>query len=149
MKRSIKRNSGIYSFLDNSSLLENGSSEAIEQAKRKYWRDFRREYKKARRHEYKSFEIPFTPKELNIIIKEAERNHTSPTNYIKQSALGNKKKIVDPVTIGEIRELLILHHNSLKTLTEENQLHELTADQVLNQVTLIETRVFDFFSSFK
>jgi uncharacterized protein (DUF1778 family) len=149
MKRSIKRNSGMYSFLENSGLLENGTGEAIEQARKQYWRDFRREYKKARRHEYKSFEIPFSLKEREVIKMGAKRNHTSPTNYIKQSALANQHSIVNRTAIGEIRESVISHHNTLLGLKDENQLPESLTNQLLNQAAELEKRIFDFFSTLK
>ena len=149
MKRKIKKGSTIYSFLDKQGVLENGNDELIEIAKKRYWSDFRKEYKKIKRKESKSFEIFFNFKEAKIINSEASKYHTTPPNYIKQSALLNKKSIVDHVAIGEIRELVIMHHNTLLAISEENGLAEPIGGQLLNQASLIEKRVLEFFSLLK
>ena len=149
MKRSIKKNAGVYAFLEASGLLENGTSEAIEQAKKQYWKDYKKKWKKEKQKECKTFEVVFSLQELKIIISGAKKYHTNPTNYIKQTALTNKQSIIDPVAIGEIRELVVSHHNTLLVLTEENELPEQIADQLLNQASELEKRVLDFFSSIK
>ncbi len=149
MKRSIKRGSNIYSFLDSTGLLENGSSEQIELAKKQYWRKFRTEYKKNNRKENKSFEVPFDPSELKQITAQAKKSRTSPTNYIKQSALINKHSVIDPSILGEIRELIVSHYNTLLKLNYEKQLPELVAGQLLKQASTLEKRMLYFFSLFK
>lgn len=149
MKRRIKKNSGVYAFLDASGLLENGTGKDIEQAKKQYWKEYRKKYNRIKRKENTSIQILFSFKEEKLIKQKAEKYHTSPTNYIKQSALANNKNIFDQVVVGEIRELLILHHNALRTLAGENKLLQSISDQLLNQASLLEKRVLDFFSSFK
>ncbi len=147
--KSIKKYSSVYSFLDKSGILENGTGEAIQQAKKQYWKEYRRKYNKVKRRENKPFQICFDFKEAAIIIEKANKYHSSPTNYIKQSALANGRNIPDPVAAGEIRELVILHHNALRTLEDENQLQKPIADRLLSQASQIETRVLDFISLFK
>lgn len=145
MKRSIKKNAGVYAFLDRSGLLENGTGKAIEQAKKQYWKDYRKKYNKIKRQENTSFQIFFNFKKVKRITQEAKKYHTSPTNYIKQSALANNKNIFDPVVVGEIRELVILHHNALRTLTEENKLSQPISDKLLNQASELEKKCLTFF----
>lgn len=149
MKRRSKKNAGVYTFLDNSGLLENGTGKAIEQAKKQYWKEYRKNYNRIKRQENTSFQILFNFTEEKIIKQKAEKFHTSPTNYIRQSALVNNKNIFDPVVVGEIRELVILHHNALRTLAGENKLSQPISDRLLNQASFLEKRVLDFFSSFK
>ena len=108
-----------------------------------------KKYNRIKRQENTSFQILFNFKEEKVIKQKAEKYHTSPTNYIKQSALANKKNIFDPVAVGEIRELMILHHNALRTLAGENKLSQPISDRLLNQASELEKRVLDFFSSFK
>lgn len=149
MKTSNKKNVGVYAFLDTSGLLEKGTGKDIEHAKKQYWKDYRMKYNKIKRQENTSFQILCNVKEVKIIKLNAEKFHTSPTNYIKQSALANNKSIFDPVVVGEIRELMILHHNSLRTLADGNKISQPISDRLLNQVAELEKRVLDFFSSFK
>ena len=149
MKKRIKKNAGVYAHLETTGLLENGTGKAIEDAKKKYWKEYRKIYNKIKRQENASFQILFSLKEVKIIQQKAEKYHTSPTNYIKQSALANNKNIFDPVVVGEIRELMILHHNALRTLAGENKLSQPISDRLLNQAAELEKRVLDFFSSFK
>ena len=149
MKRRIKKNDGVYAHLDATGLLENGTGKAIEQAKKQYWKEYRKKYNRIKRQENTSFQILFSYKEEEIIKQKAEKYHTSPTNYIKQSALANNKNIFDQVVVGEIRELMILHHNALRTLARENKLTPPISDRLLTQAAELEKRVLDFFSSFK
>lgn len=148
MKHNKKENNGIYSFLDATGILEQGTDEAIKEAKKKYWSEYKKEWNKAKRQECKSFEILLNQNELKTIITKAERHHTSPTNYIKTSALTNKQ-VIDLITIGEIRELLIMYNNTLQSLTEEKILPTHLGNQLIEQITQIEKRVLDFFSSLK
>lgn len=149
MRRRIKKNSGIYAFLHASGVLEHGTSDDIEKAKKQYWAKYRKKYKQIKRKESKSFEIFFNFKESRIIATEAKKYHTSPTNYIKQSALRDTQGIVDRVAIGEIRQLVIRHHNMLLELVEENKLPQPTGSQLLTQISLLEERILDFFLSLK
>ena len=84
MKRRIKKNVGVYAHLDARGLLENGTGKAIEQAKKQYWKEYRKKYNRLKRQENTSFQILCNVKEEKIIKQKAEKFHTSPTGYIKQ-----------------------------------------------------------------
>ena len=144
MRRKSKNNIGVYSFIDASGLLENGTGEAIELAKKQYWKDYRKKWNKEKRKSSKSFQIVFDLLELRIITREAEKNHIDPTTYIKQSALANKQSFVSQAAVGEIRELVVLHHNTILTLIEENELSEPIGNVLLNQASHIERELLDF-----
>jgi hypothetical protein len=149
MKRRIKKDSGVCAFLNASGILENGSNEEIEQKRKQYWTEYRRRHKKIKRQECRSFEIFLSQSETKKIKEEAKKHHTSPTNYIKQSAITNKHSVLDWFIVGEIRELVTIHHNTLLTLTEENSLSEQTGDTLIKQISAIEKKIFTFFLALK
>lgn len=142
-------NGSIYKYLDAIGVLETGTEEDIEVARKKYWTEYKRQWKKEMKKSRKSFEIFLTLKEANIITQEAKKNHTSTTNYIKQSALTNRGGIVDHVVIGEFRELLFLHHSALETLIENNmnapEIDFTTFEEILN----MEEQILEFLVSLK
>jgi hypothetical protein len=146
MKRKTKTSSTLYSFLEAQGVLETGNSEVILNAKKKYWAEYRRKWKKARRQERQSFDIFFSFKEMKIVTREAKKYHISITGYIKRSALMTKQ-IFDPVAVGEIRELLFFHHNSLESLSEENISSQHLVNQLVQQIVQIEKKVLGFFQS--
>ena len=51
MKRKIKNGSTLYSFLDKQGVLETEDNEIIDNAKKHYWSEYRKNYKKLQRHE--------------------------------------------------------------------------------------------------
>src|SRR5882724_11575645 len=149
MSRIKKKNIGVYAYLDSRGLLEKGTGKEIELAKKEYWRDYRKKYNKNKRQENRSFQILFNFKEAKIIARQAKKYHCSAPGYIKQSALSEKQNIVDWVTVGEIRELIIGHHTTLINLIEENELPQPIGNKLLFQASLLEKRILDFFSSLK
>jgi len=149
MKRSIKKNVGVYAFLDASGLLENGTAKEIEHAKKEYWKEVRKKYNKRKRKENKSFQLFFSFKEAEVITRQAKKYHSSEPAYIKQSALANKQNVIDWIVVGEIRELVIQHHTTLINLIEEIDFSQSMANKLLNQASQIEEKVFAFISLFK
>jgi hypothetical protein len=146
MRRRSKNNTGLYAFLDASGVLEHGTAEAIEQAKKQYWREYKRKWKKERKKTMKTFEIDFDLHDLKTIIQASKKQHVSPTRYIKKSALANQR-IVNPVSIGIIRELVIVHHNTILELIEEQKLSKPISSELLTQASRLEDAILDFFGT--
>ncbi len=147
MKRKIKSRSVLYAFLDSQGVLETGTNKDIKNAKEQYWRDYRNQCKKIKRQENKSFEIFFNIKEAGIIKREAEKNNTSVTDYIKQSALTNNKGVVDRVQIGKLRQVLFSNYNAISNLYEQNKIPEQLGNQLLEQMLKMEKEVLAFIHS--
>lgn len=146
MKRNIKRSSGIYAFLESTGLLEKGSVEDIQRVKKQYWATARKEWKKNKRKECKSYTIFFNQPELKIVTRSAKNYHYSITNFIKQASLcyNTNQSIIDKKIVGEIREAISLHYSKLQTLGEENILTQKAIDTLLKEVVNIETKVLSF-----
>jgi len=148
MKRKTKKGSGMYAFLEKEGLLDSTDELIIKAAKKRYYAICKREWINAKKKESKSFEIFFTLDEFKTISSRAKKYHTSSTNYIKISALANKL-VIDPVFVGVIRELIIMHHNTLLLLVEEKTLPMQIAVPLITQILQIEKTAMNFFSSLK
>lgn len=148
MSRKINKNNGLYAFLDKQGVLESGNENLILVAKRKYWLEYKKNWNRIKLQEYKGFTIHYNQKELKVIKEAAEKYNTSITNFIKQSSLANKPNLVDPIAVGEIRELLALHFFFLQTLVEEDRLTSEQADQMLNKITNLEKEVLGAFHKY-
>ncbi len=131
----------LYAFLEQKGVLELGDAEAIAQAKKQYWKLYRSNWKKTKRHQSKSYTVLFTEHETEVVVQQAKRHHTSPTAYIKRAAL-ETKTITDQVAVGKLRELLYRHYNTLQRLIDEKILPEQSGDTVLEEITTIEKNVF-------
>lgn len=147
MKRKTKNGSAIYSYLDSQGVLEAGNNAQIQEAKKKYWADYRRKYKKIKRKESKSFEIFFSFKEMKIIKRETKRHRISSTNYIRQSALKVGKSIIDPVAVGKIRKVLFMNYNVLLEISKQNKVTQELGNQLLEQMLDLEKKVLAFLNS--
>lgn len=141
MSRKINKSNGLYAFLDKQGVLDSGNENLIQATKRKYWLEYKKNWNRIKLQEYKRLTIHYNQKELKVIKKAAEKYNTSITNFIKQSSLANKPNLVDPVAVGEIRELLALHFFFLQSFVEEDRLTSEQADQMLNKITNLEKEV--------
>ncbi len=85
MKR--KKSGGVYEHLSKSGLLEHGNPEEIEREKAAYWRNYRREHKKAWRKSGHSVTIMLDDAE-NALVKGAAQIHSvSKTGFVKEAVL--------------------------------------------------------------
>jgi hypothetical protein len=149
MKRRNKKKCGVYAYLDASGVLENGTGQEIEKAKDQYWKQYRKQWKREKTLERKAIKVVFNFREYRIIKREAERHQTNPTCYIKQKALGNNREFINPVFIGELRELIVLHHNSLQDISEKSIIPASLNDLLLKQIAGIEEKALKLFSLLK
>ncbi len=145
MSRKINKETGLYAFLDKQGVLESGNDELIRATKRRYWLGYKKKWNKEKLKKYKAYTIHYNPKELDFISKAAEKYNIKVTNFIKQSSLANKKNVVDPIAVGEIRGLLALHFFFLQSLSEEDKLSTEQANQMLNKITNLEKEVLAAF----
>jgi len=143
--REKNKHNKLIKYLSDTGILETGTKDEINQAKKVYWSKYKKDWNKRKRGECKSFEILLNPAESNRIKKKAKEHHTSPTNYIKICALA-KEHVVDPVTMGEIRELLVLYGSKLEDLVNEQLLPAQVGDELGTEFLLIEKRVLEFIS---
>jgi hypothetical protein len=141
----MKKQNRVYEFLQASGVLENGTTEEIQLAKKQYWAGVRKEYKQNRRHQQKSYTVFFTTTELKTITPKANR-FRNVTSYIKQATLAQAKEqcIIDKKTVGEIRQAVALHYSTIQQLQEDNILPTQFADEVLEEITGIEKMILQY-----
>lgn len=143
MKRKVKSSSGLYEYLEQQGVLQTNDAALITAAKKEYWTAYKRQWKKNRRKECKSFLVYFDTVEVKVIIKAAAKQHTSPTNFIKRAALasGSDKYSSNPVLVGKIRELLALYFNTVHTMIDEEAIPTALGNFLLEQFAEVEIRI--------
>lgn len=133
----MKKQSGIYEFLEKTGVLTNGSKEDIIHAKKQYWALQRKEWKRRRRTEQKSYTVFLKPHELKQITPHIKEGSDGMTGYIKHAVLSyeNTEATVHAKTMGAVRALFFEYYNQLESLLQTH-----TADAHLTQqlLTLIE-----------
>lgn len=143
MKRKTKKGSGIYAYLEATGILQTGDAVAIELAKKEYWTQVRKGYKRAKRLQCKSYTIFLTDTELKIVGPAAKMQQYSITGFIKEAALSysNGRGITNKKNIGALREAAMLHYNTIEILHEEKQLPQRIASILLQEIITIETGI--------
>ena len=150
MPKKSKYGIGVYEYLESIGVLANGSDFDITRCKEKYWKEYRKQWKKSKRLQSKSYEVQFSFKENHLIASKAEQHSLSITSFIKQLAIASStdKSFIDQKLIGEIREAVIQHHTTLLELQEENELPK-SLTQLINEAEHIETKMNKLFSLLK
>lgn len=124
------RSKALFEFLQVRNLLD-GSSEAVLEAKREYFRQYRRNWKKRQNPFKKELRPVFSQKEFQEIRLKAYELGLSPTGYVKQ--LVRKFTLSKPV-IPEMSTLLsILQKISMAATSSKYQLLLLEAEKELLQ----------------
>jgi hypothetical protein len=127
--------SGIYAYLSSSGVLDTGTSAEIANARKAYWRDYKRRWKAARRKN--TLTIIFSDTEMKQVSQSAKLLRLSRTRYIKQCAL---KQYVLPDT-GNIRDILFKTYNLLLTLSNVQNTSPEIGYELLNRLENLEKEV--------
>ncbi len=115
MKRRLKSKSNIYTYLQNSGVLENGSHEEIQNVRKEYWKAYKRIWRKNKRNTVKEITISFLPDEFKEITNEYKRHKLSRTEFIKQACFAYMNKtflVPDVKDVRKISQLLAMTYNS-------------------------------------
>lgn len=140
MSKSTKKGSGVYAYLERIGMLEQGTPEEIALAKCAYWREQKREWKKAKRREQKLFEVFFSSAECKVLKAKAAPHNYSITRWIKQAALSGSDGIT-PETVGIVRQLLMQAYSNIETLCEEENVAYYVTEQLLALIAKAEKQV--------
>jgi len=136
--------SGVYTFLEASGILEHGTPEGIQQARRQYWNAIKNANKKDKRKREHAFTVSFTDAELGIIAQSARWHNMSRTKFIKQAALAyvQKKYLVpDSGTLKQIQVLLAQNYAALQTAYQEDALPYTIGIRLLQKMGDLERAV--------
>lgn len=110
MKRTVKHTSSLYAFLEATGVLSMGDTTAIADAKKEYYKLYKKNWNKQKRQESTSYTILYTHKEAIVVQQSADKHNTSPTNYIKQASLSDRF-MIDIRKVGELRASLFKAHD--------------------------------------
>lgn len=147
MKRHRNNEIGLYEYLEKEGVLQNANHSAILSIKKKYWSQYRREWNKLNRKSNKSFSLYFNSKQLNAIEEAAEKNNLKPTTFIKRSAIAcsTNQNFINPVILGELRELLAKQINLLQRVNEERKVTLQFGNELLERMIRLEELANNYF----
>ncbi len=123
MKRKVKSENSIYSYLQSSGVLEKGTNEEIQKVRSEYWREYKRKWRLAKRRKEKEFTVSFNSDELKLLNQHAKRHHVSRTQFIKETTfayINNSFIVPDLLEVKRISQILAMTYNSIQELFEGN-----------------------------
>lgn len=141
MKRRIKTNSGVYGCLTSSGVLENGTHEEIQNARKDYWREYKRKWRNEKRKKEKEITVSLNNDELKILTREAKRHKMKRTRFLKQASfayINNSYVVPDRLEVQRISQLLSMTYNSVQELVDENKINHNLGRSILETIRLLE-----------
>ena len=116
---------GVWAFLEDSGVLENGSPDEIESARRLYWKEYFRQNKRKQRKHKPEVSVRFTNNESLDEMKVAAKKHEqSLSTFIRDSSLSYiKQEFVNPKEEQweQIQQALYLAELRIKQISEEDE----------------------------
>jgi hypothetical protein len=146
MKREPKQGTGLYAYLSSTGVLEQGTEAQIKQAKKKYWTQYRKAWKKNKRQQSKVCILLFSFREAREIAKKADARHITANSYIKQVALTGAE-VIGPVLKGKIREQLIRYTSQLETKAEKYGISEAIINVLIEEAVQIEEDILSLLNN--
>lgn len=137
---------GLYTFLKESGVLETGSDEAIEQARKMYWREYKKIWARDKRNRKKQVTVSLNAQEHKLLSRSAKAYGRNTTRYIKDAALSYSQKqylTPDPMILNYIREALTLNYNAIMQLEEEQTLSFETEHILIAKLDSIQRIIMD------
>lgn len=144
MKRAIKKKSSLYAYLDTCGVLENGKEEDIRSAKRQYYKEYKRLWRKEKRRKEQEFTMSFSKEELEQITEAARKNKMSRTKYIKRTTLWHMSQVYivpDIVEVRRISQWLAMHYNLLEQMIEDEKISSQLGNSLKRKIEEIEHQV--------
>ncbi|MEM6342695.1 MAG: hypothetical protein AAF927_02400 [Bacteroidota bacterium] len=149
MPKPIRRNTGMWEYLEQSGVLESGNEDAIAAVKKEYQRKYQREYRKKKRKERPEVTLTLSKADWLELTHSAQQHHYSLPAFIKQAALAYLKQTFlvpdrEPVSRLEQRLRLcqtdirvIARHVRKRNLPELNQAYLDLAERIAHLETVI------------
>lgn len=116
----------LYDYLDKIGVLQKGNQAEIDEARKTYWKDYRRKYSRSKRKDTKSYTVSFTFKESKIIESAAKGFH-SPTAFVKYATLAYTQSNqigISPNAYESLVELLTLTYTHVQYFEDEEKLSQ-------------------------
>ncbi|MBK7800102.1 MAG: hypothetical protein IPJ53_13450 [Saprospiraceae bacterium] len=143
-KRKLNDKSNLFSFLNSSGILENGTHNQIQKVRAEYWREYKRKWRNAKRKSEKEITISFTQDEFKEISNESKRHKLSRTQFIKKACFAYINKIFivpDSKEVKRIAQQLSMTYNSIQGLIEENSIEFKSGRSILEAIIKLEREI--------
>ncbi len=142
--RRVKTKSSLYQYLDSLKVLESGNEEAIQAARKEYWRKYKAIWRNQKRKAEKELTTSWDKNELKTLADAARKHKLSKTKFIKTSTLAyiDKRYVVpDVLEVRRIAQLLAVTYNTIQELNYENALPLQTGKMILEKIFELERQV--------
>jgi hypothetical protein len=126
MKRKVKSENSIYSYLQLSGVLEKGTHAEIQGVRQDYWKEYKRKWRVEKRRKEKEFTISFNPDELKVLTYESKKHKLSRTQFIKETTfayINNSFIVPDILVVKRISQILAMTYNTVQDLFDANKLN--------------------------
>ncbi len=143
-RRKLNAKSNLFSFLNSSGILENGTHDQIQKVRSEYWREYKRKWRNAKRKSEKEITILFTQDEFKEISNESKRHKLSRTQFIKKVCFAYINKIFivpDSKEVKRIAQQLSMTYNSIQGLLEENKIEFKSGKSILEAIFNLEREI--------
>jgi hypothetical protein len=144
MKVKVSKENTIYSHLKTNGVLENGTHEEIQKVRNEYWKEYKREWRVAKRMKEKEFTVSFNSDELKILNQEAKRHHLSRTQFIKDTTfayINNSFIVPDLIELKRISQILAMTYNSVQDLFDANKFNFDLGRDLMESINRLEREI--------
>lgn len=140
----------IYQYLQSTGVLEHGTVEQIEAARKEYTKFRKAEWRKAHRKTIKTISVDFIPTIYRIIERTAKKHKTNPTAFVHGAtiaAINQHKLHFNDAVIGEIREALMMNYYRLNNLVDDGIVQPGLVQPIIQHIATLERLVVDTLNS--
>ncbi|MEA3427305.1 MAG: hypothetical protein U9R46_13760 [Bacteroidota bacterium] len=144
MKQNGKHKSNLYEYLDTSGVLDTGSDEAIEKARKEYWKKYKAHWRKQKRQTEKELTTSWTVDELKDLTKAARHHNMSRVAFIKSATIAYTHKafiVPDKTGVQRIAQLLAMNYNLLQEMIDQRTFPLLSGKPILDRIEELEKAV--------
>lgn len=131
----------VYAYLHQSGVLDSGTSEEIETARKEYWKIYKRNWRKNKRKEETEVTASFNDLEFIKIESQANIHNLSNPQFVKKAVLAyiDKKYLVpNELTVRKISQLLSQYLDLITDELEEDNLMQDKSDLLLHKINELE-----------
>lgn len=121
----IRQNTGIWKYLEECGVLNNGTEEQIKEARRAYKKKYILAYKRRQRAETKEFTILLNKDERKKISETAKNHHMTIVRFLKLAAMAYMDKtyiVPDREAVARIEQTLIQILNEIQAIAKRNKI---------------------------
>lgn len=143
----MKHNKKVLHYLQSIGILENGTKEQIEQAKREFWKQENKARLERFRNKHKRKEVSLTPQEFDILAAAARKHEIQLGTFIRLAAVAYVKTEFLLPSNNRVQELEVALRrigNNINQLTKHVHQHGMTREDLLafqNKLNELEDHV--------